>query len=117
MIRKSMAASPFLNRASKQRRTARPGGNDQTLRRDGLADRLGHALRHPDHPMMSNKPVSSVATPPSDNGLPYDVVALVLQGGGALGAYQAGVVEGLHEAGIHPNWVAGISIGALNCAI
>jgi NTE family protein len=49
--------------------------------------------------------------------LPYDVVALVLQGGGALGAYQAGVYEGLHEAGIRPNWLAGISIGALNAAI
>ena len=49
--------------------------------------------------------------------LPYDVVALVLQCGGALGAYQAGVYEGLHEAGIRPNWLAGISIGALNAAI
>ena len=49
--------------------------------------------------------------------LPYDVVALVLQGGGALGAYQAGVYEGLHEAGIRPNWLAGISIGAPNAAI
>ena len=48
---------------------------------------------------------------------PYDVVALVLQGGGALGAYQAGVYEGLHEAGIQPTWLAGISIGALNTAI
>src|SRR4029434_7979896 len=48
---------------------------------------------------------------------PYETVALVLQGGGALGAYQAGVYEGLHEAGIRPNWVAGISIGALNAAI
>src|SRR5438046_10502572 len=51
------------------------------------------------------------------NPLPYDVVALVLQGGGALGAYQAGVYEGLHEVGIRPNWLAGISIGALNAAI
>lgn len=48
---------------------------------------------------------------------PYDVVALVLQGGGALGAYQAGVYEGLHEAGIRPTWLAGISIGALNTAV
>src|SRR5262247_4196991 len=47
----------------------------------------------------------------------YDVIALVLQGGGALGAYQAGVYEGLHEAGIRPNWLAGISIGALNAAV
>ena len=44
-------------------------------------------------------------------------MALVLQGGGALGSYQAGVFEGLHEAGVEPNWVAGISIGALNAAI
>lgn len=47
----------------------------------------------------------------------YHRIALVLQGGGALGSYQAGVYEGLANAGIHPNWVAGISIGALNCAI
>ncbi|MDE2609931.1 MAG: patatin-like phospholipase family protein [Burkholderiales bacterium] len=47
----------------------------------------------------------------------YQVVALVLQGGGALGSYQAGVYEGLAEADVHPNWVAGISIGALNTAI
>jgi NTE family protein len=49
--------------------------------------------------------------------LPYDVIALVLQGGGALGAYQAGVYEGMHEAGIRPTWLAGISIGAINAAI
>ena len=48
---------------------------------------------------------------------PYETVALVLQGGGALGSYQAGVYEGLSEAGIEPNWVAGISIGALTTAI
>lgn len=47
----------------------------------------------------------------------YGTVALVLQGGGALGAYQAGVVKALHDSGVDPNWVAGISIGALNAAI
>lgn len=47
----------------------------------------------------------------------YEEVALVLQGGGALGSYQAGVYQGLTEANLHPNWVAGISIGALNAAI
>src|SRR5258705_7034993 len=52
-----------------------------------------------------------------ESGLPFDTVALVLQGGGALGSYQAGVVEGLVAAGIEPNWVAGISIGALNTAV
>ena len=46
-----------------------------------------------------------------------DEVALVLQGGGALGAYQAGVIEGLEEKGIEVDWVAGISIGAVNAAI
>ena len=47
----------------------------------------------------------------------YPAVALVLQGGGALGSYQCGVYEGLHDAGIRPNWYAGISIGAINAAI
>lgn len=47
----------------------------------------------------------------------YDFTILVLQGGGALGAYQAGVFEGLAEAGITPNWIAGVSIGAVNAAL
>ena len=47
----------------------------------------------------------------------YRTVALVLQGGGALGAYQAGVFEALDEAGLQPTRLAGISIGALNAAI
>ncbi len=42
---------------------------------------------------------------------------LVLQGGGALGAYQAGVYDALSGAGVAPDWVAGISIGAINAAI
>jgi len=46
-----------------------------------------------------------------------DTVALVLQGGGALGSYQAGVIEALGEARIEVDWVAGISIGAVNAAI
>jgi NTE family protein len=48
--------------------------------------------------------------------LPGQVV-LVLQGGGALGAYQAGVYEALHEASIEPDWVVGTSIGAINSAL
>src|SRR5260370_32426732 len=48
--------------------------------------------------------------------LPGQVV-LVFQGGGALGAYQGGVYQALHEAGIEPNWVIGTSIGAVNGAI
>ena len=48
---------------------------------------------------------------------PYKQIALIFQGGGALGAYQAGVYEGVSQAGIDPHWVAGISIGAINAAI
>jgi NTE family protein len=44
-------------------------------------------------------------------------IALVLQGGGALGAYQAGVYQALHEANMEPDWVCGVSIGAINSAI
>src|ERR1700722_10500426 len=50
-------------------------------------------------------------------GVPFDCVALLLQGGGALGAYQGGVYQALAEADLHPTWVAGISIGAINSAI
>jgi NTE family protein len=46
-----------------------------------------------------------------------DKIALVLQGGGALGAYQAGVYQALHEAEIEPNFVSGVSIGGINAAI
>jgi NTE family protein len=54
----------------------------------------------------------------ADAAMPLpDCVALVLQGGGALGSYQAGVFEALDRAGIQIDWVAGISIGAANAAI
>ncbi len=53
----------------------------------------------------------------AERRLPFECVALVLQGGGALGAYQAGVYEALAEADIDPDWVAGVSIGAINSAI
>jgi len=48
---------------------------------------------------------------------PFERIALLLQGGGALGAYQGGVYEALSEANLHPDWVAGISIGAVNSAL
>jgi len=53
----------------------------------------------------------------AERRLPFECVALVLQGGGALGAYQGGVYEALAERHIHPDWIAGISIGAINAAI
>ena len=48
---------------------------------------------------------------------PHGQTVLVLQGGGALGAYQGGVYEALHEAGLEPDWVIGTSIGAINGAL
>jgi NTE family protein len=49
--------------------------------------------------------------------LPFERVALVMQGGGALGAYQAGVFQAIHEAGIQVDWLCGTSIGAINGAL
>src|SRR5687768_10720565 len=48
---------------------------------------------------------------------PKPKVVLVLQGGGALGAYHIGAYQALEEAGFQPDWVSGISIGAINAAI
>jgi NTE family protein len=44
-------------------------------------------------------------------------IVLVLQGGGALGAYQVGAYQALHEAGVEPDWVIGTSIGAINASL
>ncbi|HZC55766.1 MAG TPA: patatin-like phospholipase family protein [Xanthobacteraceae bacterium] len=62
---------------------------------------------------IETNPVASTKTAPA---LPGQVV-LVFQGGGALGAYQGGVYQALHEADIEPDWVIGTSVGAINAAI
>lgn len=54
---------------------------------------------------------------PKPCATPFESIVLLLQGGGALGSYQAGVYEKLIESGIEPTWIAGISIGAINSAI
>ena len=56
------------------------------------------------------------ASQPARMDLPGQVV-LVLQGGGALGAFQLGVFQAMDEAGIRPDWVVGTSIGAINAAL
>src|ERR1700752_5419301 len=53
----------------------------------------------------------------AERRLPFECVTLLLQGGGALGAYQGGVYEALAAANIHPDGIPGISIGAINAAI
>ena len=60
-----------------------------------------------------HQPSKALVEPPKFPGQ----VVLVFQGGGALGAYQGGVYQALHEAGIEPDWVIGTSIGAINAAI
>jgi NTE family protein len=57
------------------------------------------------------------AEAPKASATAFESVVLLLQGGGALGAYQAGVYEVLMEAKVDPSWVAGISIGAINSAL
>ncbi|HXW72293.1 MAG TPA: patatin-like phospholipase family protein [Methylocella sp.] len=66
----------------------------------------------PDHSRTHMRRTHRVAARP-----PFERIALILQGGGALGAYQAGVYQALAEANLHPDWVAGISIGAVNSAL
>jgi NTE family protein len=58
----------------------------------------------------------SIASTENPSQQPRRVV-LVFQGGGALGAYQAGVYQALHEAGIEPDWIIGTSIGAINASL
>ncbi|HUW38254.1 MAG TPA: patatin-like phospholipase family protein, partial [Rhodocyclaceae bacterium] len=59
--------------------------------------------------------ISKDESSPQRRALPQ--VVLVMQGGGALGAFQAGVYEAMHESGIEPDWVVGTSIGAINGAL
>ena len=65
--------------------------------------------------IIAAKPASA-RKPAKAAGGPGRIV-LVLQGGGALGAYQAGVYQALHEANIEPDWIIGTSIGAINAGI
>jgi NTE family protein len=68
---------------------------------------------------MDTKPIHPSGHPCSPVHRPDNCgrIALVLQGGGALGAYQGGVYQSLHEAGLEPEWVSGVSIGAVNAAL
>jgi NTE family protein len=69
--------------------------------------------RHANEPAETVRPDDAAA----GKRTPFEQIALLLQGGGALGSYQAGVYQALAEAKLHPDWVAGISIGAINSAI
>jgi NTE family protein len=66
---------------------------------------------------MNELPSPRSLKPGAARHLPFDRVVLVLQGGGALGSYQAGVFQALDEAGIPIHWLCGVSIGAVNAAL
>lgn len=114
--------SGYSGRGGDRRKLAANGKNEGAGnggKRNGNGNGKGNGNGHGEGNGSDNNGAAHVQT----NGhhrmhLPhYETIALVLQGGGALGSYQAGVYEGLSEAGIEPNWVAGISIGALTTAI
>jgi NTE family protein len=68
--------------------------------------------------MDSDKsPTADTASSGAKPGALPGQIVLVLQGGGALGAYQVGVYQAMHEAGIEPAWVIGTSIGAINASL
>jgi len=68
-------------------------------------------------PAARRKPAKPVVPAATGGDSQRPRVVLVLQGGGALGAYQAGVYQALHENGLTPDWVVGTSIGAINAAL
>jgi NTE family protein len=81
-------------------------------RREGAHSGGHHGVGH-----MARGPHTATPGHVARQDVPFECVALLLQGGGALGAYQAGVYQALAETGLCPDWVAGISIGAINSAI
>jgi NTE family protein len=91
-----------------------PGNNDERV--DGMSRPPAHHAGTPRRP-ATVKPRGLTKTHRRHSRPAFDCIALLLQGGGALGAYQAGVYEALAEAGLAPDWVVGISIGSINAAI
>jgi NTE family protein len=69
------------------------------------------------YPGLAMTNISNIRARVDKSAPDYRQIVLVFQGGGALGAYQAGVYQALHEAGIEPDWIIGTSIGAINAAL
>src|ERR1700677_2834702 len=83
---------------------------------DTIQSRRGHFMANTGHSQILSRRIKEKIPSPG-NRSDFQSIALLLQGGGALGAYQAGVYEALAEADIIPDWVGGISMGAINGAI
>jgi len=75
------------------------------------------ASRTPEDAPLTQEVTEAMPNPDLSPDEAPDRIALVLQGGGALGAYQAGVYQAMHEAGLEPDEVAGVSIGGINAAL
>lgn len=85
----------------------------------GANDALVHELKRAgtEPGAIVVRPTIGAAAPHAGRPQELGQIVLVLQGGGALGAYQTGVYQALHAAGIEPDWVVGTSIGAINASL
>jgi NTE family protein len=110
-LRARVAKAP----AAKKRGVTTQAAQQQAATKRAPTETVVSAVKEPKRARSAT--ASSTGATPAQSANKYATVALVLQGGGALGSYQCGVYEGLHKAGIQPNWFAGISIGAINAAI
>jgi NTE family protein len=93
---------------------------DELLSRKGFDEAMtGELERTGTPPSAITERRLPTTVPPRPRRLPKELgqIVLVLQGGGALGAYQVGAYQALHEAGVEPDWVIGTSIGAINASL
>jgi NTE family protein len=91
---------------------------EDTSSHDALINELERSGTEPS--AITTRPTAGpTAAPRKRTATPRELgqIVLVLQGGGALGAYQIGVYQALHAAGIEPDWVVGTSIGAINASL
>ena len=91
---------------------------EDTSSHDALINELERSGTEPS--AITTRPTAGpTAAPRKRTATPRELgqIVLVLQGGGALGAYQAGVYQALHAAGVEPDWVVGTSIGAINASL
>src|SRR5205823_1187293 len=78
-------------------------------------ERMTMSTHKPRHMKKTSTRRGAPAKPSRDGDAPQ--VILLLQGGGALGAYHIGAYDALHESGMEPEWIAGVSIGAFNACV
>jgi NTE family protein len=119
---RSYAAMPPLRSPASPYRSKVAGRPSDAGANTSCPKHSSWSQQRPKESQMDNALGEVAVRPPPNHGRqlkswrPTQTV-LVLQGGGALGAYQAGVYEALHEAGIEPDWVIGTSIGAINASL